>query len=144
MNLMVGIPASGKTTFANLRFRGTHSIVSLDALKTRFRENSKLEEAARNGENIAVDNTNITRAERAKYISFGRENGYKIACYFFEPDAEQSLKRNENPGRAKVPRVAIFDKLKRLERPGFSEGFDEIYQVQTGINTFKISPWEKE
>ena len=64
--LMIGIQASGKTTFAKSHFVQTHVYISLDVLKTRFQENLKLKQAISDSKNIVVDNTNVTKKEREK------------------------------------------------------------------------------
>ena len=54
--VLIGIQASGKTTFYQQRFFATHVRISLDLLRTREQQR------------FVVDNTNITAAERARYI----------------------------------------------------------------------------
>ncbi len=141
--LMVGIPASGKSTFANLYFANSHSILSLDNLKTRYQEKQRINQAITLNENIVIDNTNVSISEREQYILLARKHNYKVKCYFFIPNVEESLIRNKNPDRTEVPQVAIFDKLKKLQRPQFVEGFDEIHQVEAINNKFNITIWER-
>lgn len=64
--LMIGIQASGKTTFAKSHFAQTHAYISLDILKTRFQENLKLNQAISDSKNIVVDNTNVTKKRKRK------------------------------------------------------------------------------
>jgi predicted kinase len=52
--VLIGIQASGKTTFYQQRFFATHVRISLDLLRTREQQR------------FVVDNTNITAAERAR------------------------------------------------------------------------------
>lgn len=129
--LMIGIQASGKTTFAKSHFVQTRVYISLDVLKTRFQENLKLKQAISDSKNIVVDNTNVTKKEREKYISLAKKNNYKVIGYYFVPNVKLSLIRNRNPDRISVPQVAIFDRLKKFEIPTLDEGFDEIFQVET-------------
>lgn len=129
--LLIGIQASGKTTFYNERFAGTHVRISMDLLRTRNRERERLQKCVEAGKPFVVDNTNPTRAERARYIGPSRAAGYRVIGYFFEPDPKGSYARNEKrDDRTRVPPAGLFGTLKRLERPGRSEGFDELYRVR--------------
>ena len=135
--LMVGIQASGKTTFVNAMFANTHTIISLDKLKTRYQENLRIKQAISQNQNIVIDNTNVLKTERSNYIETAKQNGYQVLVYYFVPNVKLSLIRNKNANRTEVPRVAIFDKLKKFERPDISEGIDCIYHVEN-INTQQV------
>ena len=60
-----------------------------------------------------IDNTNVTVAERRRYIPLARKDkDARIVVYCFAPDLEGCLARNEKrTGRAHVPEVAIRCKL---------------------------------
>ena len=66
--ILIGIQGAGKSTFYRERFFDTHVRVSLDMLKTRHRERALLEACLATGQPLVVDNTNVTAAERARYI----------------------------------------------------------------------------
>lgn len=128
--LLIGIQGAGKSTFYARHFFHTHVRLSLDMLKTRHRERVLLEACLGAGQPLVVDNTNVTAAERARYVLPARAAGFRVKGYFFEPDPQGSLRRNNlREGKRRVPPAGLFGTLKRLERPRIEEGFDELYRV---------------
>lgn len=68
--LFIGIPASGKSTFYHRVLEDLSlDYVSLDALGTQAREKSAFDAALAARRSVAVDNTNVTKALRAKYLA---------------------------------------------------------------------------
>ena len=141
--IFIGIQASGKSHFYRERFFNSHVRISLDLLKTRWRERRLLELCLETQQPFAVDNTNATIANRAFYIEAAKARGFRVTGYFFEPDVAQALKRNESRrGAARVPKVAIFATLKRLQRPSLKEGFDQLFLVKlTADGTLATEIW---
>lgn len=132
--ILVGLQASGKSTFSRERFP-RHARVSRDdfprARRPRERQRRMIEEALGSGKSVVVDNTSPTREDRAAIVEVARAFGAQVRCFFFPPDPEGSVARNRlRVGRARVPDVAIFATLKRLERPETEEGLDELYEVR--------------
>lgn len=129
--LLIGIQGAGKSTFYCRCFFHTHVRLSLDLLKTRHRERTLLEACLGTRQPLVVDNTNVTAAGRARYILPAKAAGFRVTGYFFEPDPQGSLQRNNRrEGKRKVPPAALFGTLKRLERPRMEEGFDVLYRVR--------------
>ncbi len=126
--LLIGIQGSGKSTFYRERFFDTHVRISLDLLRTRHREHRLLQLCIETGQPFVVDNTNVTAAERARYIAPARAPGWRVTGYFFEPDPQGSFERNRLRART-VPAAGLFGTLKRLERPTAAEGFDTLRVV---------------
>jgi predicted kinase len=132
--ILIGLPASGKTTFYRERFAATHELVSKDAMRhsrqPQRRQEALINSALAAGRSVAVDNTNPTVADRAAIIAIARRHGAEVAGYFFPTEAADALRRNRTrEGRQRVPAVAIFATQKRLERPTYEEGFDRLYTV---------------
>lgn len=147
--ILIGLQASGKSTFFRTHFALTHVHVSKDLLHTSKparRQQQLIEEALRAGHSVVVDNTNPTKEEREKLIALGHFYGATVIGYYFEVQIRQSLERNHaRQGKARVPDVAIFTTLKRLVRPSFEEGFDRLFSVRTlGDQTFEVSDWKEE
>jgi hypothetical protein len=138
--LFIGIPATGKSSFYRERFFRTHVRVNLDMLKTRYREELLVKACLEGKTRFVVENTNVTRAERSRYILPARTAGFRVTGYFFESDVASALQRNHTrPEIDRVPDVGIYAANKRLERPCRDEGFDELFFVQlTGDNTFTV------
>ncbi len=90
---------------------------------------------------MVIDNTNVTRESRKKYIESAKQNQYEIIGYFFESSIQDCLERNLNRKEA-INEIGIKAKYKDLEKPGFEEGFDKIFTVKIVNNTFEICPYE--
>lgn len=129
--IFIGLPASGKTTFYQRRFAGTHRHVSKDHWPNVSNKDVRQAEAMRaalaRGESVVVDNTNPSPADRAKAIALAREYGARIVGYWFTATTREAVGRNRGrEGKARVPDVAIFTKAKRMVSPTVAEGFDEL------------------
>ncbi|HTI14545.1 MAG TPA: ATP-binding protein [Dictyobacter sp.] len=148
--LFIGIQASGKSTFFQTHFVATHEYISKDVLrnnkKPARRQQQLLAEALQTGHSVVIDNTNPTREEREEIIQLAHQYGASVIGYYFEAQVKQSLERNRaREGKARVPDIAIFATLKRLARPSYTEGFDQLFYVRTmGDQTFAISDWKVE
>jgi predicted kinase len=133
--LLVGLPGAGKTSFFRHRFAATHVLVSGDLIRNRRNSRRKqlrrVAEALAAGRSVVVDNTNPTAAGRAEFVDLGKRHGTRVRCYFFPPDVALSLERNaQRKGRGRVPPVAIYSAMKRMEEPSLREGFDRLYVVE--------------
>lgn len=135
--ILIGLQASGKTTFYRVNLAETHAHVSKDNFpRARNRQKRQLDlikEALRAGRDVAVDNTNPSPAEWAPLISLARAYDAEAVAYWFPTDLEASIARNsarEHP----VPDVGIFATLSRLRRPTPADGFDQIHTVTTDGN----------
>lgn len=133
--ILIGIPASGKTSFYHERFAATHDLVSKDRMKNvagrQRRQEALVGEALSAQRSIVVDNTNASAAERAALIDIGRAHGAEVVGYYFPTEARDALRRNRaRQGRERVPDVAIFAIRKRLEPPTLAEGFDRLFVVR--------------
>ena len=142
--LLIGIQASGKSTFYHQMLAGDHVHINLDTLHTRNKERLLLEHCLQNGYSFAVDNTNPSIADREKYIVPAKENGYQIKGYFFQSVIADCIERNHTrPGNARVPDQAIACTSNRLELPSYREGFDQLYFVRLDNGRFLIEEWKE-
>lgn len=140
--LLVGIPGSGKSSFYRQRFFTTHVRVSLDLLKTRHRERSFVNLCLESGQRFVVDNTNVTAAERAVYLTLAREYQFSTVAYYFESKIADCLERNASrSGDERVPDVGVLAFAKRLELPKRDEGFDHRFYVGMSANGFVVEDW---
>lgn len=141
--IMIGIQGSGKSEFCR-RYLAEVARVNLDTLKSRSREQRMLETLHADGCSYVVDNTNPTRAERARYIPAAKGAGYRVVGYFMQSRLQECIARNERrQGTAKVPAHVIAATSARLELPALSEGFDELYFVANDGHTMTVSEWRE-
>ena len=128
--IFVGLQATGKTTFYKERFLNTHMRISLDMLRTRYREAQFLKACIVAKQPFVIDNTNITREQRQSYIEIARKSGFKVTAYYFQSEIKDILKRNaQRTGKAVIPKGGIFGMKKRLQPPTLEEDFDSLYTV---------------
>lgn len=134
--VLVGLQASGKTTFCHQWFGEPHVLVSKDrfprsARHKQARQMRLVEEALAAGRSVAVDNTNPSPEEWAPLVAAGRAHGARVVAYWFPPDLAGTLRRNAGrTGRERVPDVGVHATWRRLRRPGPADGFDAVYEVR--------------
>jgi predicted kinase len=134
--ILMGIQASGKSTFFVQQFVNTHVRINLDMLKTRTRE-TKLIDACIDGKTkFIVDNTNVTKEDRQRYIQKVKDAGYKVIGYFMDAPVKDCVVRNTIRGD-KVPSAAIRATYNRLQTPTLDEGFDQLFFVKHGPDGFE-------
>lgn len=137
--ILMGIPASGKTTFYRERFFPSHVYVSLDQVKSRSAENELFEFCLRRQKNCAIDNTNIRPADRKRYIDASRALKMRVVGYCFLSSKYDALKRNrERVGLARVPEAAVRTKYADMVYPKMEEGFDELFYVTLDDDGFNV------
>ena len=132
--ILIGLPASGKTTFYQRRFAGTHQHISKDLwpnTSNRDRRQAEiLRQALSQGLSVVIDNNNPAPADRAPVIALARQYGARVIGYYFTATTREAIGRNRGrEGKARVPDVAIFTRAKRMAKPLLEEGFDELYAV---------------
>ena len=143
--ILMGIPATGKSTFFQERLVDTHVRVSLDMLRTHPREAHLVEACLETGIPFAVDNTNPARADRQRYIPHAKARGFRIVGYYFSSRVEEALRRNATrTGKGRIPDAGVLASAARLETPSLAEGFDELYHVTLGASGFTVSTWRDE
>ena len=143
--IFIGIQGSGKSSFFKERFFSTHVRISLDLLKTRFREQAILEGCLRTEQRFVIDNTNPTRDERQKYITAAKASRYEVTGIYFQSRVADCLQRNrERSESCRVPDVAILSTAKKLEIPSWDEGFDRLIYVRLVDQRFVCEEWQDE
>jgi predicted kinase len=141
--VLIGIPASGKSSFASARLSTTHLRLNRDMLKTINRERRLFETCLGSGTAVVIDNTNVTVAERAAFIIPARAVGFRVVGYFFESRVRDALVRNERRGRP-VPDVAVKGRSGQLELPRLDEGFDALFFVRLSASGgFDVETWDE-
>ena len=147
VSILIGLQASGKSTFYRTQLAKTHIHISKD----NFRNNKKparrqrhlMLESLTDGHSICIDNTNPTSAVRSELMELARQFDVTITGYYFSAKLEDCLARNaERFGKSRVPDVGLFATAKVMERPSLAEGFDTLWFVTlVKDGTFNIQPW---
>ncbi|GAB2613220.1 hypothetical protein GCM10027168_52420 [Streptomyces capparidis] len=145
--VLVGLQASGKSTFFARAFAATHDLVSKDlfprsARNRQARQMRLVGEALAGGRSVVVDNTNPSPREWEPLIAAARAHGARVVAYWFPPDLTGSLARNAaREGRARVPEVGLLATHGRLRRPRREDGFDAVAEVRfDGRGGFEVRP----
>lgn len=145
--IFIGLQGSGKSTFFSTHFAVTHEHISKDLFpnnKKPSRRQAQLIDIALQAQlSVVVDNTNPTREERKSIIDLGCKYDASVVGYYFESQVSQCRDRNQQRGgKARVPDVAIYSTIKKLEPPSYAEGFHKLFYVRiVSKSTFEVSDW---
>ena len=144
--IFIGIQATGKSTFFQQRFFDTHVRINLDMLKTRNRERILLDACLAAKQPYVIDNTNLTRAARAGYISQVKAAGFSVTGYYFKSALQAALERNRRrSGKSLIPEKGILGAYWKLELPSLDEGFDRLFYVEIAEDgQFIVKEWSDE
>jgi predicted kinase len=138
--VLIGLQASGKTSFYLERFSLTHVRISLDMLRTRSRERKLLDFCVQNRQRFVSDNTNTTTENRALFIDAAKEKRFSVVGYYFTASFEECVARNATrKGDQRVPQIAIRVAADKLQVPSLDEGFDELHYVQLDDRGFTLN-----
>ncbi|KAI9344295.1 polynucleotide kinase 3 phosphatase-domain-containing protein [Obelidium mucronatum] len=143
--LLVGPPASGKTSFTKKHLLPHGYIhVNQDTLKDRKKCLQVTLESLESGKSVVVDNTNPTAAVRKEYITVAQKAGIQhIRCFYFTASIElcehnnlvrvvQTKGLGKGVERGKIPTMVFRTFSKNLEVPDAEkEGFvEEVKKIQ--------------
>lgn len=140
--MLVGLMASGKSTFFRKHFAGTHRHISKDTMSRhgrRERQARLLTQALEDGSSVVIDNTNVSVEERAEVMDIARAAGVACIVYVMDVPLAESLTRNiERPSESRVPPVGYWSAVDRFVKPSYSEGFYQINIVKPEADGFTI------
>lgn len=143
--MLVGLPASGKSTYAaRLKEEGFEHISS-DAIRVEmgygagqgsglvFAEmEQKTRRALKEGKNVIYDATNLIRKNRIHILTAIQNIECRKDCILFTEPFETCLERNrQREGFARVPEEVMDHMLRSFQTPMIYEGFDDISLIQT-------------
>lgn len=129
MILMVGYPASGKTTYVQQVLQPKkYTSVSRDNLGTMAKCLKQSRKLLENGKNIVIDNLNASRADRKKWIDLASEMKARTIVIYLTCPMTKAMARNEKR-EGKVPAVVFYTFRKRFELPSLEENIYSIYSA---------------
>jgi predicted kinase len=149
--VLVGVPGSGKSTFASELIGGAPSEgrawcrISQDVLGTRKRCIKVAEAALKNGENLVIDRCNFDQSQRAHWLALRgpQQPTWRLAVYLplSEGDArDRVLGRGVHEGGVDTTNMSeekIGEIVSRMHSsmcpPVKSEGFDERLLVSSSM-----------
>lgn len=145
---MVGLPGSGKTTYAKDFIKDKQvEYLSSDSLRAVYGKDetdqsctsrvfshikTKVDEYLRDNKNVLVDATSVNRKERSDYINTAKKYGSKVVAVVFKMDRNGLIARNIQRGKEggrEVPTFVIDKMLNKFEEPDLNEGIDVIIYV---------------
>jgi predicted kinase len=148
--VMVGLPGVGKSTYRKKNITPEVRVLSTDDIiesmcaergityDQGFREfiepatklfNQQLGEALKNGEDVMVDRTNLSRKSRARLLSLVPKSYRKYAYYFPTPAGEEWRRRLDNRVGKHIPQAVLDDMSLSFVMPTIEEGFDAVFTV---------------
>ncbi|MFL6063697.1 MAG: AAA family ATPase [Friedmanniella sp.] len=129
--VMVGLQASGKSTYVARVLAKDHEVVSKDHWPhARRREQRQLrvaEQHLQDGRSVVVDNTNASVERRAGLVALAHRLGVPVRAVFVSTPFAVCEQRNAGrTGRARVPDIGLRATAKILVPPTIAEGFDRV------------------
>lgn len=145
--MLVGVPAAGKSTWtknnktSNTLVASSDDYIEQQAQKLNSTYSDVFDQFVKAGNNHAIeiarrafshnqdliwDQTNLTKAARAKKLKM-IPNGYKKVAVFFPTPHADVLKQRlaSRPGK-NIPDYVMTSMMKSIEKPTSDEGFDEV------------------
>lgn len=124
MIILIGIAASGKTTWSK-KYLPQHVRISLDDIKNHNRtlEDKMIISELEKGNNIVIDDTNLTANIRQRHIRIAKKYDAVINAICFCIDMQKAHKQNFNREK-NIPHYVLDMHKKQLEMPNKEEGFD--------------------
>ena len=135
--ILVGLPASGKSTFSSTIDDQIVNIVRVnqDELRAKGKCEELLSQATKQGKTVILDRCNLAKDERKYWLDMNLGKN-KVWCIYFNATVEECKWRIKN--RLNHPTVKTFAGEKiidcqkaKLIDPEMSEGFDELHTISS-------------
>jgi predicted kinase len=136
--LLVGLPGSGKSTYAAGLGAG---VLSSDSIRFLLADDERdqtiharvfatlryllVQRLEIQRPVTYIDATHLTRAERQPYLDLARQRGAEVEAVFFNTPLGICLERNRRR-RRQVPEDVLTTMAAKLQAPTYEEGFAKI------------------
>jgi tRNA uridine 5-carbamoylmethylation protein Kti12 len=160
-DMLIGLPASGKSTITNKHLNSsTSKTVSSDNIVEGIAKSVGVtyneawphcqdfahkicghftKEHVKNGHDIISDQTNLTKKSRAIKLALIPKHYTKIAHVVSTPAKEEHDHRLNNRQGKNIPEATMKQMAASYQEPTHDEGFDEIHHYDCYGNKMKIS-----
>lgn len=147
-SIMVGLPATGKSTYIEKNARPDLVVLSTDNIIEQMCKeagvtynqgfklfideatkgfNYQIGEAIKNEQSIVIDRTNLTAKGRRKLLSRVPNKYNKYALYFPIP-TDWNTRLQSRPGKC-IPQPVLDNMLLSFQMPTVDEGFDAVFTI---------------
>ena len=141
--MLVGLPGSGKSTYAEKLSQSGYKTFSSDELRIELLGDvndvsnnrlifdtlhKRLTESLKEGNNSIFDATNMSSKGRTRFLESIKDIECTKRCVVFDVPVEVCIERNKNRDR-KVPEAVFENMLSYYTPPSIEEGWDEIEMI---------------
>lgn len=143
--LMVGIPASGKSTFSKKFVEDNPHVHRISSDEIRFELTGSEQDQTKNSEvfnalfgrvhgklsnnkSVIVDATNIKRKDRKKFITIAEQYNADVVVIDIKIPLAKAIEFNNNRDR-KVPEYVLKKMFASYQEPCYSEGITNIIVI---------------
>lgn len=148
LNIMIGIPGSGKTRYAKTGLSTDNTVyLSSDDIRvamfgfedqthnTEVFERMKRETliALKNGFDVIYDATNLSKKHRSDIIKRAKMCKAEVNAYLCCTPINIILERNLTRQERQIPWDKLIQMIRSIEPPMYYEGFDNIYLIDGGM-----------
>lgn len=146
--MLVGIPGSGKSTYAAKLKKSGYLVFSSDKTREQTGETDnavlfgviqkRIIRALKDGKNCVLDATNMNRKKRTAFLEKLSGRGVKCVCDLFVVPADVCKERNRMREDDHGVTDAVIDRMvASFQCPWYADGFDEI-EVHSYAGEFDI------
>lgn len=144
MIVLVGVPGSGKSTFADMLVKGNPSRyvrVNQDKLKTRKKCERLCRGSLQKGKVPIIDRCNFDPSQRQHFLSIANDFGIPVDCIVFSYSMQVCLTRcQERVGHETITQDNARMVVRRMMKdfsPPLPDNQDEIFRAQRTVTAFQ-------
>lgn len=134
--LLVGLPGSGKTTYAE-QYKNNPQwvVISQDQLLKLDKCILMTQDAVANGKNVMIDRCNTTMAQRAHWVKIAKQYHVHAVCWILSTPVDECKRRaSSRPEHPTLSRMSANRVISMLARtytvPLLAEGFASVQMLK--------------